>query len=57
MRKVKSREAGTWEWLRFERNHATSTDALFEGIILFVLHFTLFILIKMPVPVAARSKA
>ena len=57
MRKVKSREAGTWEWLSFERNHVTSTDALLEGIVLCVLHFTPLILIIMPVPVAARSKA
>ena len=54
MRKVKSREAGTWEWLSFERNHVTSTDVLLEGIVVCVLHFSLLILlvIIMPVQVA-----
>ena len=45
MRKVKSRQAGTWEWLNFERNHITLTDALLDGIVLCVLHFTLGLLI------------
>ena len=44
MRKVKSRRAGTWEWLNFILNRITVTDALLEGIVLFVLHFTLLIL-------------
>ena len=43
MRKVKSGQAGTWEWLNIEINYITVTDALLA--VLGVLHFTLLILI------------